>query len=264
MPPKAQDNCGKPAVSSSSIFADVSEPDEVKEQKPANDVASTGQIVRTSSSPSASESDAGPPPTSIKFQASGSVCDPSVSDAKRLYFKKRSRSLAIDRPPAAFLLSKCRRTDLRESAKRSGNTGEDLDDSVDGEERATLGTGSQDLIRTGEHDGVTKIKLVRNDKSGLAKKEPGSSGEEADIDSSSGGSGTGECASRRAHKLRAAIVCKDGHVPPQGPQYEGDCMVASRLLQLWTALPVIQQYGDIVQQDIPFETAQHERIAVPC
>lgn len=69
--------------------------------------------------------------------------------------------------------------------------------------------------------------------------EPGSSGEEADIDSCSGGSGTGESASRRAHKLRAAVVCKDGHLPPQGQQYEGDCIVASRLVHLWTIVPVV-------------------------
>ena len=67
----------------------------------------------------------------------------------------------------------------------------------------------------------------------------GSSGEEADIETSSGGSGSGERASRRLHKTRAAVVCQDGHLPPAVHQHEGDCMVASRLLALWTAAPVV-------------------------
>lgn len=66
----------------------------------------------------------------------------------------------------------------------------------------------------------------------------GSSGEEADIDSS-GGSGTGEMAARRLHKGRAAIVCKDGCVPPAVDQHEGDCVVASRLVALWNAAPSV-------------------------
>eukprot|EP00178_Gracilaria_changii_P010312 TRINITY_DN29_c0_g1_i1.p1 TRINITY_DN29_c0_g1~~TRINITY_DN29_c0_g1_i1.p1 ORF type:complete len:434 (+),score=44.85 TRINITY_DN29_c0_g1_i1:2370-3671(+) len=61
------------------------------------------------------------------------------------------------------------------------------------------------------------------------------SGNEADIDTCSGGSTSGEGASRRFHKTRAAVVCQDGHVPPKIHQHEGDCMVASRLLALWTA-----------------------------
>lgn len=67
---------------------------------------------------------------------------------------------------------------------------------------------------------------------------PGSSGEEADIDSCSGGSASGEAAARRLHKARAAVVCKDGHVPPQVHHHQADCLVASRLLALWNAVPI--------------------------
>lgn len=74
-------------------------------------------------------------------------------------------------------------------------------------------------------------------KPGSSAGSAGSSGEEADIDSCSGGSGSGEGAVRRMHKGRAAVVCKDGHVPPAVHQYEGDCMVASRLLALWNIAP---------------------------
>lgn len=64
----------------------------------------------------------------------------------------------------------------------------------------------------------------------------GSSGEEADFETSSRGSG--EAALRKIHKQRAAVVCQDGHVPPAIHQHEGDCMVASRLMALWNAVPV--------------------------
>lgn len=64
----------------------------------------------------------------------------------------------------------------------------------------------------------------------------GSSGEEADVDTCSGGSG--EAAARRLHKRRAAVVCQDGHVPPAVHQHEGDCIVASKLLALWNATPI--------------------------
>ncbi|KAI0563573.1 Myb-like DNA-binding protein [Gracilaria domingensis] len=75
------------------------------------------------------------------------------------------------------------------------------------------------------------------DSDGKRSSSAGSSGNEADIDTCSGGSMSGEGASRRFHKGRAAIVCQDGHVPPKIHQHEGDCMVASRLLALWTAAP---------------------------
>lgn len=68
-----------------------------------------------------------------------------------------------------------------------------------------------------------------------ATSSAGSSGEEADIDTSSGGSS--EFAARKKHKARAEFVCKDGHVPPAVQQHEGDCMVANRLLALWNATP---------------------------
>lgn len=93
--------------------------------------------------------------------------------------------------------------------------------------------------------------------------QPGSSGEEADIDTCSAGSGTGESVLRRAHRLRAAVVCKDGHVPPQGQQHEGDCMVASRLLQLWTAVPIIQ-HRKVVRDQGSVTTPHHGQVAIPC
>lgn len=83
-------------------------------------------------------------------------------------------------------------------------------------------------------EGTDKLGASGNDK----PSSPGSSGEEADIDSCSAGSGSGEGVSRRLHKLRAAIVCKDGHVTPAVHQHQGDCMVASRLLALWNAAPM--------------------------
>lgn len=96
-----------------------------------------------------------------------------------------------------------------------------------------------------------------------AEEVPGSSGEEADIDSCSAGSCTGEGASRRAHKLRAAVVCKDGHVPPQGQQHEGDCMVASRLLQLWTAVPAVHQHKNVGEQG-SVAAPHHGQVIISC
>lgn len=76
----------------------------------------------------------------------------------------------------------------------------------------------------------------------------GSSGEEADIDTCSGGSD--EATGRRLHKRRAAVVCQDGHVPPAVDQHEGDCMVASKLLTLWNARPVAGTMMAVVGKEV--------------
>jgi SHAQKYF class myb-like DNA-binding protein len=64
-----------------------------------------------------------------------------------------------------------------------------------------------------------------------------SSGEEADLDSSSGNSGSEEGARRRIHKNRTAIRDLDGLVPPAAHEYDGDLLVARRILTLWNAAP---------------------------
>lgn len=76
----------------------------------------------------------------------------------------------------------------------------------------------------------------------------GSSGEEADIDTCSGGSD--EAAARQLHKRRAAVVCQDGHVPPAVDQHEGDCMVASKLLTLWNARPIAGKMIAVVGKEV--------------
>lgn len=101
----------------------------------------------------------------------------------------------------------------------------------------------------------------------LQNSPAGSSGEEADIDSCSGGSSSGEMATRKAHKGRTAVVCKDGHVPPAGHQHEGDCMVASRLLALWNAAPVVTKRVQVAAKEslaAPAPTQQNAAPPVTC
>lgn len=74
---------------------------------------------------------------------------------------------------------------------------------------------------------------------GSLRKQPGSSGDEADVDTNSADSGSGEGHARRRHKARAAVVCKDGHVPPAFRQHEEDIMVARKILSLWHAAPLM-------------------------
>ncbi|PXF40765.1 Protein REVEILLE 8 [Gracilariopsis chorda] len=77
------------------------------------------------------------------------------------------------------------------------------------------------------------------DSIGKRSSSAGSSGNEADIDTCSALSTSGESQCRKFHARRAAVVCQDGHVPPKIQQHEGDCMVASRLLALWIAAPTL-------------------------
>lgn len=193
-------------------------------------------------------------------------------EARRWYSRKRSRCSLTDRLSSAFVQSKC--------ARSEDGSGGIADMEKRGVPNSQSGIGAATMQATGEAvaeengDEVVSVlvevevdggQLVTN-KNGICGNEPGSSGEEADIDSSSGGSGSGERASRRAHKLRAAVVCKDGHLPPQGQQHEGDCMVASRLLQLWTAVPVVREHRRTIgprQVSMP-ESHHGERVAVPC
>lgn len=131
-----------------------------------------------------------------------------------------------------------------------------------------------DNVKCSEQDGVLKSKpdVDMSDSYGLESNVlesvdggPGSSGEEADIDTCSAGSGIGESASRRAHKLRTAVVCKDGHLPPQGQQHEGDCMVASRLLQLWTAVPAVPQHKNVGDQaSVAAPQHGHGQVVISC
>lgn len=97
----------------------------------------------------------------------------------------------------------------------------------------------------------------------LQSSSAGSSGEEADIDSC-GGSASGEMATRRAHKGRAAVVCKDGHVTPAVHQHEGDCVVASRLLALWNAAPVVTKQTQAAPKETPVApTPTQQKTAAP-
>lgn len=97
----------------------------------------------------------------------------------------------------------------------------------------------------------------------LQSSSAGSSGEEADIDSCSGGSGNNETGTRKAHKGRAAVVCKDGHVPPAVHQHEGDCMVASRLLALWNATPVVTKRPQVAPKESRAAPASNRQNSAP-
>lgn len=120
-----------------------------------------------------------------------------------------------------------------------------------------------DGMTLADRKGNKDIDVVDDDsRNSRAGSEPGSSGEEADIDSCSNGSGTAESVLRRAHRLRVAVVCKDGHVPPEGQQYEGDCIVASRLMHLWTLVPV--STNDTLPKDQQAHTPTNGDVAVSC
>lgn len=114
---------------------------------------------------------------------------------------------------------------------------------------------------TSDGDDVDKESAAGIDK--LLSSSAGSSGEEADIDSCSGGSGSGETAARRMHKVRAAVMCKDGHVPPAVHQHQGDCMVASRLLALWNAGPMAMAGGTVQRKQTGAGRAK-AAAPVPC
>jgi hypothetical protein len=62
-----------------------------------------------------------------------------------------------------------------------------------------------------------------------------SSGEEGDVDSSSGNSGSGEVRERRLHQSRTAVRGSSNGVPPAAHEYDGDLLVARRILTLWNA-----------------------------
>lgn len=173
--------------------------------------------------------------------------DTSRTETKSLKSLKRSRSACTDDPLPEFVISKHRRAD-------------ESTDAIEGGSDENVNTPESEVPEPKQEPGETVPRCGERIGS-----EPGSSGDEADIDSCSGGSGSGECASRRAHKLRAAVVCQDGHVPPQDQQHEGDCMVASRLLQLWTVVPMVTERHNVGAQDTVVRAPHyHERVPVPC
>lgn len=232
--------------------------------------AKTGEMVKprvagmsTAASASASDADAGAlaqvkdlsSAAGLPDDGSGSAAGPPVeddagSDRKTSPSRKRSRSGLSDEFCSSFVQSKQFRAESVGAERGNAEEGE-REEGVE----FVQAMEEEDVKNSGKEGG----NLERGS-------EPGSSGEEADIDSCSGGSGSGECASRRAHKLRAAVVCQDGHLPPQDQQHEGDCMVASRLLQLWTVVPLVRDRQHVGARDAPVHVASHfdERVAVPC
>lgn len=110
------------------------------------------------------------------------------------------------------------------------------------------------VVEKGEESGGVPVERVGS---------VGSSGEEADVDTCSGGSGTGEHTERRLHKARAAVICKDGHMPAARHQHEGDCVVARKLLALWNAAPVATAYP-VAEAAVKGENDNMREASVKC
>lgn len=71
-----------------------------------------------------------------------------------------------------------------------------------------------------------------------------SSGEEADLDSSSGDAGSGEAVSRRAHKMREAVSAASAEdVPRAAHEHDGDLVVSRKIVSLWAASPSASYIG---------------------